>query len=81
MVRQGSRRTFSRSHVCLQCRRNDAAVWVADGDRIKGKWIEVIADRASHKFTGRAEISYDVKVMPTPLPERLPQAHMTSPAL
>jgi hypothetical protein len=37
-------------------------VWVADGDRIKGKWVEVIADRASHNFTGRAEISYDVKV-------------------
>lgn len=37
-------------------------VWVADGDRVKGKWVEVIADRASHKFTGRAEISYDVKV-------------------
>ena len=37
-------------------------VWVTDGDRIKGKWVEVIADRASHKFTGRAEISYDIKV-------------------
>jgi|SRR5450631_4888988 len=32
-------------------------VWVTDGDRIKGKWVEVIADCASHKFTGRAEIS------------------------
>jgi hypothetical protein len=37
-------------------------VWISDGDRIKGKWVEVIADRASHKFTGRTEISYDVKV-------------------
>jgi hypothetical protein len=37
-------------------------IWVTDGERIKGKWVEVIADRASHKFTGRAEISYDVKV-------------------
>jgi hypothetical protein len=37
-------------------------VWVTDGDRIKGKWVEVIADRASHKFTGRTEISYNVKV-------------------
>jgi hypothetical protein len=37
-------------------------VWVTNGDRIKGKWVEVIADRASHKFTGRTEISYDVKV-------------------
>jgi hypothetical protein len=41
-------------------------VWVADGDRIEGKWVEVIADRASHKFTGRAEISYDVKVSANP---------------
>jgi hypothetical protein len=38
------------------------AVWVTDNDRIKGKWVEVIADRVSHKFTGRAEISYEVKV-------------------
>ena len=37
-------------------------VWVARGDRIQGKWVEVIADRASHKFTGRTEIAYDVKV-------------------
>src|ERR1700722_12694894 len=37
-------------------------VWVTDGDRIKGKWVEVIADRASHKFTGRTEISYNVTV-------------------
>jgi hypothetical protein len=37
-------------------------VWVTDGERIKGKWVEVIADRASHKFTGRTEISYEVKV-------------------
>ena len=37
-------------------------IWVAVGDRIKGKWVEVTADRASHKFMGRTEISYDVKV-------------------
>src|SRR5450432_4733117 len=37
-------------------------IWVTDGDRIKGKWVEVIADRASHRFAGRAEISYEVKV-------------------
>jgi hypothetical protein len=37
-------------------------VWVTDGERIKGKWVEVIADRASHKFTGRTEISCEVKV-------------------
>ena len=37
-------------------------IWVTDGDRVKGKRVEVIADRATHKFTGRAEISYDIRV-------------------
>ncbi len=37
-------------------------IWVTDGERIKGKWVEVTADRATHKFTGRTEISYDIKV-------------------
>lgn len=37
-------------------------IWVADGDRIKGKWVEVIADRVTHVFTGRLEISYDIRV-------------------
>ncbi len=37
-------------------------IWVADGDRIKGKWVEVIADRATHHFTGRTEISYEFRV-------------------
>ncbi len=37
-------------------------IWVADRDRIRGKWVEVMADRDSHQFTGHAEISYDIKV-------------------
>jgi hypothetical protein len=37
-------------------------IWVTDGTRIKGKWVEVMADRATHKFTGRAEISFDIEV-------------------
>jgi hypothetical protein len=37
-------------------------VWTKDGDRIKGKWMEVVADRTTHKFAGRTEISYDIKV-------------------
>jgi len=37
-------------------------IWIADGDRIRGKWVEVIADRATHRFTGRAEISFDFQV-------------------
>jgi hypothetical protein len=37
-------------------------IWVIDGDRIKGKWVEVMAERATHKDTGCAEISYDIRV-------------------
>jgi hypothetical protein len=37
-------------------------VWVANGERIKGKWVEVIADRATHQFAGRLEISYEITV-------------------
>jgi hypothetical protein len=37
-------------------------IWVADGDRVKGKWVEVTADRATHKFTGRTELSFDITV-------------------
>jgi hypothetical protein len=37
-------------------------IWVTDGDAIKGKWVEVTADRTTHEFSGRNEISYDIKV-------------------
>jgi hypothetical protein len=37
-------------------------IWVTDGARIKGKWMEVMADRATHQFAGRREISYDITV-------------------
>jgi len=37
-------------------------IWIQDGDRIKGKWMEVVADRATHQFAGRMEISYGIKV-------------------
>jgi hypothetical protein len=37
-------------------------IWITDGERIKGKWVEVIADRATHKYSGRAEISFDIRV-------------------
>lgn len=37
-------------------------IWVADGKRIKGKWVEVIADRTTHQFAGRLEISYEITV-------------------
>jgi hypothetical protein len=37
-------------------------IWVTDGKRVKGKWVEVIADRVTHQFAGRMEISYDITV-------------------
>src|SRR5262249_37045470 len=39
-------------------------VWIAEGEdeRIKGKWVEVIADRTSHRFTGRREITFHFTV-------------------
>jgi hypothetical protein len=37
-------------------------VWIEDGDRIKGKWMEVVADRVTHQFAGRMEIFYGIKV-------------------
>jgi hypothetical protein len=37
-------------------------IWVRDGERIKGKWVEVLADRATRQFAGRLEISYDITV-------------------
>jgi hypothetical protein len=37
-------------------------VWVIDGDHIKGKFVEVTADRGTHQFVSRGEISYDIMV-------------------
>jgi hypothetical protein len=37
-------------------------VWVADGPRIKGKFVEVTADRVSRQFVSRGEISYEIVV-------------------
>lgn len=37
-------------------------VWVKNGDRIKGKFVEVTADRATRLFVSRGEISFDIKV-------------------
>src|ERR1700726_3133953 len=38
-------------------------VWVADGGQIKGKWVEVLADRTTHQFAGRLEVTYDIRVI------------------
>ena len=36
--------------------------WVADAGRVRGKWIEVMADRDTHAFTGRGEYAFQVTV-------------------
>jgi hypothetical protein len=41
---------------------NGLGVWVADGDRIKGKFVEITADRTTHQFVSRGEISFLIRV-------------------
>jgi hypothetical protein len=36
--------------------------WTADRDGVRGKLVEVTADRATRQFTSRGEISFSVKV-------------------
>lgn len=36
--------------------------WTTDGKRVKGRWVEVIADRSTHGYTGRMEIAFDLEV-------------------
>jgi hypothetical protein len=40
---------------------NGMGVWVQDGDRIKGKFVEITADRATRQFASRGEISFSIK--------------------
>lgn len=41
---------------------NLMGVWQPDGDRIKGKLVEITADRTTHQFASRGEISFSLKV-------------------
>ena len=41
---------------------NGLGVWIADGDGIKGKFVEVTADRTTRQFVSRGEISFLIKV-------------------
>jgi hypothetical protein len=41
---------------------NAMGVWLADRDGIRGKLVEITADRTTHKFTSRGEISFSLKV-------------------
>lgn len=36
--------------------------WRRNGQRVTGKWVEIMADRATHKLTGRGEFSYEIQV-------------------
>jgi len=37
-------------------------IWVKDGKNIKGKFVEVTADRDTHAFVSRGEISFEIDV-------------------
>jgi len=41
---------------------NGVGVWVLDGESIKGKFVEVTADRTTRRFVSRGEISFLIKV-------------------
>ena len=37
-------------------------VWAIRGDRVVGRWVEITADRTTHKYSGRNEISFEIRV-------------------
>lgn len=37
-------------------------IWQADGNHIRGKWVELMANRTTHRFTGRGEYSFAISV-------------------
>jgi hypothetical protein len=37
-------------------------IWIADGSRIRGKWMEITADRTTHKFVSRGQLPFDLQV-------------------
>jgi len=41
---------------------NLMGVWVPDGGAVRGKLVEVAADRITHQFVSRTEISFTVRV-------------------
>ena len=41
---------------------NGMGAWVQDGDRFRGKFVEIMADRATRRFVSRGEISFIVTV-------------------
>ena len=46
-------------------RRSDSdakGVWAIRRGHVVGKWVEISADRATHRYSGRGELSYDIVV-------------------
>ena len=41
---------------------NGMGAWARDMDRIRGKFVEVTADRSTRRFVSRGEISFSIKV-------------------
>jgi hypothetical protein len=37
-------------------------VWEADRKGVRGKWVEIVADRDTHKFAGIGEIRFELTV-------------------
>ena len=37
-------------------------IWIGAADTVRGKFVEIMADRTTHAFLGRGEISFDVVV-------------------
>lgn len=37
-------------------------VWLSEGVRVKGKWVEITADRTTHKFVSRNEFTFELRV-------------------
>ena len=37
-------------------------VWTKRNGHIVGKWVEITADRATHQYSGRGELSFDIVV-------------------
>ena len=41
---------------------NGMGAWAADGDKIKGRFVEIAADRTTRQFVSRGEISFLIQV-------------------
>lgn len=37
-------------------------VWQRRGEHVVGKWVEIMADRTTHKLTGHGELSFDLTI-------------------